>query len=1216
MNTVVPKELINGFNQSDNEFLFLTENKKVAVIRYNKNAKIFAIKTDIFENNEIFKTEEFKDVFKDEKICLNLKNVEIVENANKETEIIINTLDSDKIKSVKISQDKVILNLDGSEVISKDIDLKLNLPKDFFKYAETNSVKIDYLPKTIFKNIEALNFGLNKVPNVEIKSLELSKRNLQLVKFGKEAYLANISEGNKLDKINEILKENVSDNGKISSNMILKTDSTNEIKFNKTSEKENKEILKFVDDTKVQASLSLNKEDREIESQASSGNVINSTEETQLTEQDLKEKRKYISKILKMLNDFNIQEGLKKDYITEFEKIANKGKLDQDAKNKIVYKGIEINRDNNVDIDLRDRIISEVERILDEKDAQTSSTVQASAEQTQSEASVTADNSVNVGATIENIPEETTNKPEKKLTKSEIYEKELKDYNEIVKKIKDDYEQKVADYNRKEYENYQMGGGFIYQENEKPPVEPINPNAPVKKGLETKLYDFNTKQSTIKKCEIYIDKEKNEMFLQTTPGEFIRVDGIYEFPNDKNIGKKDLAICQKIQEKVAEAESKESYVIIKEIKNIDQLSLELGKFKQDTEEFGKQKGISNFYNNFQSRQPMNDVQKMEFSKIKKRDSKTHLEGFKEEDLDKVEEQIDISTQSLTPDVSTAILNDDRVRDLSAATFSIPVYEDAEDNKRKKIGEKVTRYGTESNVFEYGTNLVPDSQQPLMKVSILSNPDGSYSKTLEINNYNAEFNNLKSAGIENNGIITVELEDFEYAPNSEISASLKKVIKIDGKEYTSIDILAKDIVLTGKDRSILPVYSAEGEKFIDQKIPANFYELFSKSIIKSEKLPSQQLAGLFNLNKEDLPIGVESVRKYRLGGKDIEFLVLNKTGEDKKWLFLRTGTEVQEVEGIYKIPVKDPLENNEDKFNLFFSCNLGKTGKRASSENKIVHEILNVNQNSAEFKRFTDDIIKNSNEIENELNPEGKIDIKYHDHWDEKQVTEPKPITKRNKIINRRIKTKESVIEDKPAPSDPKQPSLKEPTKKKKRKISKIFKYLVYGILMAGFAVLGIASSILGFSLLITFTFFALSLASCFSFGKFVVAQMKSKALAQQKRIIKESGQSVEKAKEDKISEKAQVKDNEAKEAISQIKKELENENQKAQDLDRENEELQNKVKESLAEAELLSEAQQRILDDEEKKKKELQNKKMAEMREKKKKNRTKKPPSAEQGLGM
>ncbi len=503
----------------------------------------------------------------------------------------------------------------------------------------------------------------------------------------------------------------------------------------------------------------------------------------------------------------------------------------------------------------------------------------------------------------------------------------------------------------------------------------------------------------------------------------------------------------------------------------------------------------------------------------------------------------------------------------------------------------------------------------MKVSIVSNQDGSYSKILQINNNSHKFDNLKSAGIENNGLITVELEEFEYAPNSEISASLKKAIKIDGKEYNSIDILAKDIVLSGKNREILPVYSAEGDKLIDQKIPANFYELFSKSIIKGEKLPSQQLAGLFNLNKEDLPIGVESVKKYRLGGKDIEFLVLNKTGEDKKWLFLRTGTEVQEVDGIYKIPVKDPKEDNENKFNLFFSSNLGKTGKRASSENKIVHEILNVNQKSEEFKRFTNDIIKNANEIENEINPEGKIDIKYHDSWDEKQVTEPKPITKRDKSIVRRAK--EHVTHEPPPPPPPPPPPLPPETKKKKkRKISKIFKYLAYGVFIAGFTALGLASSILGFSLLITFTFFALSLASCFSLGKFVASEMKNKALEQKKRIEKESKQAVEKAKEDKISEKAQVKDKEANEALSQVKQELEKENQKSQDLDKENEELQNKVKESLAEAEILSEAQQRILDEEEKCKKELQNKKMAEMKEKKKRNRGKRPASPEQGLGM
>ncbi|MDD4110453.1 MAG: hypothetical protein PHS54_02750, partial [Clostridia bacterium] len=328
--------------------------------------------------------------------------------------------------------------------------------------------------------------------------------------------------------------------------------------------------------------------------------------------------------------------------------------------------------------------------------------------------------------------------------------------------------------------------------------------------------------------------------------------------------------------------------------------------------------------------------------------------------------------------------------LENAKFAIPVFKRV-DGKQEKIGDKVTVYGKTENIFSYGTDLASNGQ-PLMNVSLTKLADGTFSKVLAVNNIDHKFDILNTAGTVQGDEILIELDEFEYNSSTEITASFKKVLEVEGVKYKSIDVLAKDIALSGT-KGMKSIFTTEKDKMIDQVIPSNFFELFSQSIIKGEKLPAQQVESLFNLNVE-LPKGIADINSYLIGKKKINTLTLDNldptTGVKKQWLYMQTGTEVYEIDKIYKIPAS---ENNNSA--LLFGTYLGREKDDAVGENSRVYKIENIDENSADYKRFQSDIIANTNTE----NQKGSLDVTYEESKD-KQITDPIEIRKgKKKIIN-------------------------------------------------------------------------------------------------------------------------------------------------------------------------------------------------------------------------
>lgn len=479
-----------------------------------------------------------------------------------------------------------------------------------------------------------------------------------------------------------------------------------------------------------------------------------------------------------------------------------------------------------------------------------------------------------------------------------------------------------------------------------------------------------------------------------------------------------------------------------------------------------------------------------------------------------------------------------------ANFSIPVFI-RQDNKQIKIGEKVTTYGLKENVFSYGTDLTSNGQ-PLMNVSINRLEDGTYSKVLAVNNVDHKFDIFNSVGIIQGNEILIELEDFEYNTTTEITASFKKVLEIDGVKYKSIDVLAKNIALV-TNRGMKSIYKTENNKMINQVVPSNFFELFSQSIIKGEKLPSQQVEALFKLDKDKIPKGIISINSYLLGKKKVNTLTLEYNGpmgEKKQWLYMQAGAEAYEIDKIYKIP-----NSSNGNPALLFGTFLGREKDDAVGENSRVYKIENIDENAEDFKRFQRDIINNTSTKNNV----GLLDVTYEESQ-EKQITDPLEIRKGS----RKIITKEDeggqLPPPPPGPVDPGpiDPGPVEPgPKKKKRNWLKKIGFAILMLATAGCLAFGIvAAAFTGMSAVISGSFIAM--------GVLGVDKVRTYVLKENAKIIEERM----KASNEGLAKKAkktQEKINELENTNQRLREpkqeninELENTNQNLRESEQEN----------------------------------------------------------------
>lgn len=515
------------------------------------------------------------------------------------------------------------------------------------------------------------------------------------------------------------------------------------------------------------------------------------------------------------------------------------------------------------------------------------------------------------------------------------------------------------------------------------------------------------------------------------------------------------------------------------------------------------------------------------------------------------------TPAETPDLADATPAESTETSFSSMEFNIPVKGKDKEGKEIVIGQRVNTYGAENGVFTYGAELTK-SGKPLMTVKVESKDDGkTYSKTLEINNEGHEFDYLKNA-TEDTGIkvegdkITIPLKEFKYNPTTLITASLETPIMINDKKYNSIDVLAQSIVLKGspgfgKDKTPNEVlYRTKGNEIINQKLPKDFFTLFSQTAFKGEKLPAQQLEALLKISPDNLPKGV-ATKEYKLGGKDVRTLTLdyvdpNAPDKTKKWLFMQIGDEVKEINNVYT--VTDPPENGS----ILFGTDLSKTkGKNSLGKNKEVYEIKKFNSEDPASKAFLKDI--------------GVADVEYKEF---DSIEKAKAMVTPRGFRNNKLKT--ISAEAKVAEGVKQQPQNNPPLKgaggsedgnkskpKKKRSLwKKVLKFGLMALVTAAFIGFGAAMLVSGVGSLFMGSFF---LGCGFLAGVATVAAIvddQKKAAADSLKQAAEDMKIVNKAKVDAATKE---KSEELKSSQAELK-EIEQKNAYEQDLIKRGKELQ------------------------------------------------------------
>lgn len=502
----------------------------------------------------------------------------------------------------------------------------------------------------------------------------------------------------------------------------------------------------------------------------------------------------------------------------------------------------------------------------------------------------------------------------------------------------------------------------------------------------------------------------------------------------------------------------------------------------------------------------------------------------------------------TEEVEEAAIIVESREEFTEGSFALPVYEQ-QGVSRTKIGHKKSQYSKEENVFEYITS----RNKKLMKVYINKSSDGQTEKILELDNSDNKFDAFKKivekdadVGSIKGDKIYVKIEDIIYKPTSEITVSFNKDIEDEGVKYKSIDVLSNSVILSGKGKK-KPIYAAEENEIINQVLPSNFFELFASDTVKGKTLPAQQLGALIELSKEGkkLPEGVLKASEYEIGNRKLNVLLLqdhDSSGKPIKKLFAQMGTEVVQIDTIYRIPDQKTDKGKKDSINLLFGATINKTSNDMGAFKKV-HRIEGINENTEEFKKFQTEILEN-----NELSKE-KIDFKYEEDFtkDENRLISPtKRIVRDKMIVNQRIDREEKELnpedpnpvdpdpepkdpdQEDPGPKDPKDPINLPPKKRRFSKFLRFLKYALYTLGAAALISLGVMTASIGLVPGLTLAVLGANLFQ--GLASSIAADIKKDTEAKQgidseslKRKIKDLEQEISELKQ-KQSEKAENKE--------------------------------------------------------------------------------------------
>jgi hypothetical protein len=167
-------EIVKGFEERkgfENAFNFCSENERICVIDLDKKNKAIALKLSVFPE-EVYYREELQNYVSNNKIYLNVNNVEINKN-----DIFIE-VENPVINFIGFTADRVvIITREGEKIESQKLDLELMLPTNLFKIEE---VKLNSKPRELFDLVYNKN---NKIPNVIVGRYIVGAQKIDLMRF-------------------------------------------------------------------------------------------------------------------------------------------------------------------------------------------------------------------------------------------------------------------------------------------------------------------------------------------------------------------------------------------------------------------------------------------------------------------------------------------------------------------------------------------------------------------------------------------------------------------------------------------------------------------------------------------------------------------------------------------------------------------------------------------------------------------------------------------------------------------------------------------------------------------------------------------------------------------------------------------------------------------------------------------------------------------------